>query len=50
VTQSYVFPGVGGYYAYGRDIKISPQDPSKFYACLSVAASSKNGALYRSRD
>jgi len=37
-------------FTYGRDIKVSPQDPSTLYACLSVAASSKDGALYRSRD
>ena len=37
-------------FSYGRDIKVSPQDPSTLYACLSVAASSKDGALYRSRD
>jgi photosystem II stability/assembly factor-like uncharacterized protein len=37
-------------FTYGRDVKVSPQDPNTLYACLSVAASSKNGALYRSRD
>ena len=37
-------------FTYGRDIKVSPQDPRTLYACLSVAASSKDGALYRSRD
>ncbi|MGB6534418.1 MAG: hypothetical protein WBF58_00470 [Xanthobacteraceae bacterium] len=37
-------------FTYGRDIKVAPQDPSTLYACLSVAASSKDGALYRSRD
>ena len=37
-------------FTYGRDIKVSPQDPSTLYACLSVAAASKDGALYRSRD
>jgi photosystem II stability/assembly factor-like uncharacterized protein len=37
-------------YTYGRDIKVSTQDPSTLYACLSVAASSKDGALYRSQD
>lgn len=35
---------------YGRDIKVSPQDPRTLYAALSVAASSKDGALYRSTD
>jgi photosystem II stability/assembly factor-like uncharacterized protein len=29
---------------------VSPQDPNTLYACLSVAASSKDGALYRSQD
>jgi len=37
-------------FTYGRDIKVSPQESSTLYACLSVAASSKDGALYRSRD
>jgi len=37
-------------FTYGRDIKVSPQDPNTLYACLSVAAASKDGALYRSRD
>ena len=37
-------------FTYGRDIRVSPQDPSTLYACLSVAASSKDGALYRSQD
>jgi photosystem II stability/assembly factor-like uncharacterized protein len=37
-------------FTYGRDVKVSPQDPSTLYACLSVAASSKDGALYRSQD
>jgi photosystem II stability/assembly factor-like uncharacterized protein len=37
-------------FTYGRDIKVSPQEPSTLYACLSVAASSKDGALYRSQD
>jgi photosystem II stability/assembly factor-like uncharacterized protein len=37
-------------FTYGRDVKVSPQDPSALYACLSVAASSKDGALYRSND
>lgn len=37
-------------FTYGRDIKVSPQDSNTLYACLSVAASSKEGALYRSQD
>jgi photosystem II stability/assembly factor-like uncharacterized protein len=37
-------------FTYGRDVKVSPQDAATLYACLSVAASSKDGALYRSRD
>jgi photosystem II stability/assembly factor-like uncharacterized protein len=37
-------------FTYGRDIKVSPRDPRTLYTCLSVAASSKDGALYRSRD
>lgn len=35
---------------YGRDIKVSPQDPNTLYAALSVAASSKDGGVYRSGD
>jgi photosystem II stability/assembly factor-like uncharacterized protein len=37
-------------FTYGRDIKVSPQDPNTLYACLSVAAASKDGGLYRSQD
>ena len=37
-------------FTYGRDVRVSPQDPNTLYACLSVAAASKDGALYRSRD
>lgn len=35
---------------YGRDVKVSPQDPKTLYAALSVAASSHDGGLYRSTD
>ena len=35
---------------YGRDIKVSPQDPKTMYAALSVAASSHDGGLYRTTD
>jgi photosystem II stability/assembly factor-like uncharacterized protein len=35
---------------YGRDVKVAPQDPNTMYAALSVAAASKDGGLYRSRD
>lgn len=35
---------------YGRDIRVSPQDPNTLYAALSVAAASHDGALYRSTD
>jgi photosystem II stability/assembly factor-like uncharacterized protein len=35
---------------YGRDIKVSPQDGNTLYAALSVAASSKDGGVYRSTD
>lgn len=35
---------------YGRDVKVAPQDPGTVYAALSVAAASKDGGLYRSRD
>ena len=33
---------------YGRDIKASPTDPNTLYSALSVAAASKDGAVYRS--
>jgi len=35
---------------YGRDIKLSPQDPNVLYAALSVAAASHDGGIYRSTD
>ena len=35
---------------YGRDVKASPTDPSTLYSALSVAAASKDGAVYRSQD
>jgi photosystem II stability/assembly factor-like uncharacterized protein len=35
---------------YGRDIRVSPHDPQVLYACLSPAAQSTDGALYRSED
>ena len=35
---------------YGRDVKVSAQDPRTLYAALSVAAASHDGGVYRSRD
>src|SRR6202007_2948254 len=35
---------------YGRDIRVSPHDERFLYACLSPAAQSTDGALYRSED
>ncbi|MGA8552263.1 MAG: hypothetical protein WB678_18705 [Stellaceae bacterium] len=35
---------------YGRDIRVSRQDPKVMYACLSPAARSTDGAIYRSDD
>jgi photosystem II stability/assembly factor-like uncharacterized protein len=35
---------------YGRDIRVSPHDPKVLYACLSPAARSTDGAIYRSDD
>jgi photosystem II stability/assembly factor-like uncharacterized protein len=35
---------------YGRDIRLSPHDASTLYACLSPAARSEDGSLYRSAD
>ena len=35
---------------YGRDIRMSPQDTRTLYACLSPAARSEDGSVYRSAD
>jgi photosystem II stability/assembly factor-like uncharacterized protein len=35
---------------YGRDIQVSRADPNTLYSALSVAAASKDGAVYRSTD
>jgi photosystem II stability/assembly factor-like uncharacterized protein len=35
---------------YARDVRVSPQDPRVLYACLSPAARSEDGSLYRSDD
>ena len=35
---------------YGRDVKTSPTEPNTLYTALSVAASSHDGAIYRSQD
>jgi len=35
---------------YARDIRVSPHDPRTLYACLSPAARSQDGSLYRSVD
>jgi photosystem II stability/assembly factor-like uncharacterized protein len=35
---------------YGRDVKVAPQDGNTVYCALSVAAASKDGGVYRSRD
>ncbi len=35
---------------YGRDIRVSPHDPRVLYACLSPAARSQDGSLYRTTD
>lgn len=35
---------------YGRDIRLSPQNPNVLYAALSVAAASHEGGVYRSDD
>src|SRR5260370_16760774 len=32
---------------YGRDIRVSPHDPKVMYACLSPAARSTDGSIYR---
>ena len=35
---------------YSRDVRVSPQDPRVLYACLSPAARSEDGSLYRSEN
>lgn len=35
---------------YARDVRVSPHDPHVLLACLSPAAASKDGSLYRSAD
>jgi photosystem II stability/assembly factor-like uncharacterized protein len=35
---------------YARDLRVSPHDPRTLYACLSPAARSQDGSLYRSPD
>lgn len=35
---------------YARDVRVSPQDPRTLYACLSPAARSHDGSLWRSPD
>jgi photosystem II stability/assembly factor-like uncharacterized protein len=35
---------------YSRDVRVSPQDSRVLYACLSPAARSEDGSLYRSSD
>jgi photosystem II stability/assembly factor-like uncharacterized protein len=35
---------------YARDVRVAPQDPRVLYACLSPAARSQDGSLYRSDD
>jgi photosystem II stability/assembly factor-like uncharacterized protein len=35
---------------YARDVRVSPHDPRTLYACLSPAARSEDGSLYRSAD
>jgi photosystem II stability/assembly factor-like uncharacterized protein len=37
-------------FTYARDVRVSPQDPRVMYACVSPAAISADGSIYRSRD
>ncbi len=37
-------------FTYARDIRVAPGDANTLYACLSVAASSHDGALFQSQD
>jgi photosystem II stability/assembly factor-like uncharacterized protein len=36
--------------AYGRDIRVSPQNPTTLYACLSVSSQGNTGSICRSTD
>ena len=49
-TSELDLPGLNPQMLWHLFTNVSPQDPRTLYACLSVAASSKDGALYRSRD
>jgi photosystem II stability/assembly factor-like uncharacterized protein len=44
--------GVGRFspLTYGRDVRVSPHDPRMLYACLSPAARSQDGSLWKSPD
>lgn len=44
--------GIGRYspLTYARDVQVSPHDPQRFYAALSIAAVSDAGSLWRSDD
>jgi photosystem II stability/assembly factor-like uncharacterized protein len=35
---------------YGRDIRVSPQDPNTLYATMSTAANGETGTVWRSPD
>ena len=35
---------------YARDVRVSPQDPRTLYACLSPAARSEDGSLWKTQD
>jgi hypothetical protein len=35
---------------YARDVQVSPHDPQRYYAALSIAAVSDAGSLWRSDD
>jgi photosystem II stability/assembly factor-like uncharacterized protein len=37
-------------FTYARDIRVSPQDPRTMYACVSPAAISADGSIFRSHD
>ncbi len=36
--------------AYGRDVRVSPQDPATLYACLSESSQGRTGSVCRSTD
>jgi len=44
--------GIGRFapFTYARDVRVSSQDPSVMYVCVSPAARSKDGSIFRTQD